>query len=64
MQVKQGELPIYINNREVFQPTDNVILTYSYNGQTLQDEVSLDDISNYYKFKNHIGLFLFEKLVD
>lgn len=39
-------------------------MTYNYNGQILSDEISLDDIGSYYKFKDHIGLYLFERLVD
>ncbi len=59
LQSKQNELPIY-SNSEVFQPTDNVRISYNVEGtgETKIIEVSLSNIDDYYTFKNDIVAFL------
>lgn len=47
------------NSQEVFQPTDNVKISYNSDvSGTGVVEVSLDDISDYYLFKDDIVAFL------
>lgn len=58
LQAKQNELPIY-TNQEVFQPTDNVRISYNSDvSGTGMIEVSLDNIKDYYLFKDDIVAFL------
>lgn len=69
LQSKQKELPMY-TNQEIFQPTDNVRISYTqlFNVEGLDEqstsktiEVSLDDINDYYLFKDDIVAFLNKK---
>ena len=59
LQSKQNELPVY-QSSEVFQPTDNVKISYNVagTGETKMIEVSLNNIDDYYTFKNDIVAFL------
>ena len=59
LQDKQNELPIYTNS-DIFQPTDNVRISYNVEGtgETKVIEVSLNNIDDYYTFKNDIITFL------
>lgn len=58
LQSKQNELPMY-NSQEVFQPTDNVRISYNSDvSGTGVVEVSLDNINDYYLFKDDIVAFL------
>lgn len=55
---KQNKLPIYYN-QDVFQPTDNVRISYNSNvSGTGVLEVSLSSIKDYYLFKDNIVAFL------
>lgn len=59
LNAKQAELPIYYGNNEVFQPTDNVRISYNSEvSGTGVIEVSLDKIEDYYLFKDNIEAFL------
>lgn len=58
LQAKQNELPMY-TSQEIFQPTDNVRISYNSDvSGTGIIEVSLDNIEDYYLFKDDIVAFL------
>lgn len=61
LKTKQAELPIY-DNSDVFQPTDIVNIAYTIPNEEINGiTVSLNDIKDYYLFKNDINAFLASK---
>ena len=54
---KQASLPLY-TSQDVFQPTDNVLISYSINGVAQVYHASLNDIEDYYLFKDNIVEYL------
>lgn len=54
---KQASLPLY-TSQDVFQPTDNVLISYSINGVAQVYHASLNDIEDYYPFKDNIVEYL------